>query len=190
MAQPQCLIVGLGNPGPDYLLNRHNVGFMVVDAIAASGEIHGQQKKFKAEIAQSVIGEVRCILMKPHTFMNLSGEAVSEAARFYKIDASDIIVFHDDIDLVFGDVRVKQGGGNAGHNGLKSLDAHIGKDYWRVRIGVGHPGEKKQVSDYVLGNFSKADKLWLGEMLPRIVEALPFLLKGEGAEFVRLVKAG
>lgn len=175
------MIVGLGNPGADYLFNRHNIGFMAVDALAEATCATAWQKKFKGALATGALGGETVLLLKPMTFMNLSGEAVGEAMRYYKLEPADIIVLHDDIDLVSSDVRIKQGGGHGGHNGLKSLDAHIGKDYWRVRLGVGHPGHKNEVSDYVLGNFAKADKKWLEPLLAALPEALPLLLSGEAS---------
>ena len=191
MAQPDWLIVGLGNPGPDYSLTRHNIGFMAADILAA--ELAGGnrwQKKFKAEILAAEYNGKNLTLIKPQTFMNLSGESVGEALRFYKLVPAQVIVLHDEIDLPAGEVRVKQGGGAAGHNGLKSIDAHIGKDYWRVRFGVGRPIKDEntppdQVSNYVLGHFSKADKIWLEPLLDRLPAALPALLKGDAQEFVK-----
>lgn len=187
MAQPLSLIVGLGNPEKEYAMNRHNVGFMVVDALSHSFNATKWQKKYKSEIAQADIDGVSCILIKPMTYMNLSGEAVGEIMRFYKLTPEDVFVFHDDLDLPPGDVRVKQGGGNAGHNGLKSLDAHIGANYWRVRIGIGRPENKDQVSDYVLSNFSKADVKWIEKMLDGIVNAMPQLLEKNASAFLKAV---
>ena len=185
MTQPTLLIVGLGNPEKEYAMNRHNVGFMVVDAIAHAFKATKWQKKYKSEIAQADIHGVPCIIVKPMTYMNLSGEGVGEIMRFYKITPEDVFVFHDDLDLPPGDVRVKQGGGNAGHNGLKSLDAHIGVNYWRVRIGIGRPEDKDRVSDYVLSNFAKADMGWLERLLDGIVNSMMQLLEKNSAAFLK-----
>ncbi len=185
MAQPSKMIVGLGNPGADYLLSRHNIGFMAVDALAEAVGASAWQKKFKGHIANATLDGAAFLLLKPSTYMNLSGEAVGEALRYYKLEVPDVLVVHDDIDLICGDIRVKQGGGHAGHNGLKSIDAHIGKDYWRVRLGVGRPQHKGEVSDYVLGNFAKADRSWLEPLLAALPEALPFFLKGETERFIQ-----
>ncbi len=180
MAQPQKLIVGLGNPGSDYMFTRHNIGFMVLDTLAPSTS---WQKKFCGEIQHADIADTPCLLLKPLTFMNLSGEAVGEALRFYKLAPENVIVFHDDIDLLPNKIKVKQGGGHAGHNGLKSIDAHIGPDYWRVRIGVGHPGNRDQVSNHVLSAFDKSDKVWLEKLLANIAQNFPLALKDNWTEF-------
>ncbi len=185
MAQPTKMIVGLGNPGADYLLNRHNIGFMAADALAEASRASAWQKKFKGFFAVGTLGEQTFLILKPSTYMNLSGESVGEAMRYYKLEPADVIVIHDDIDLVSGDVRVKQGGGHGGHNGLKSIDAHIGKDYWRVRLGVGRPEHKGEVTDYVLGNFAKADKKWLEPLLASLITAFPLLLSGDAVGFVK-----
>ncbi len=184
MAQPAKIIVGLGNPGADYSFNRHNIGFMAVDTLAANAV---WQKKFKALITNVAIGAFDCLLIKPQTYMNLSGEAVGEAVRYYKTETDDVIVIHDDIDLQSGQVKVKQGGGHGGHNGLKSLDTHIGKDYWRLRLGVGHPGDREEVTNHVLGNFSKADKEWLEPLMTKLPLALPLLLDGSQGAFIQEV---
>ena len=184
MAQPTKMIVGLGNPGADYSFNRHNIGFMAVDALAEATNATAWQKKFKAQIATCTLGEATLLLIKPQTYMNLSGEAVGEAMRYYKLQPADVIVIHDDIDLQSAQVKSKQGGGHGGHNGLKSIDAHIGKDYWRVRLGVGHPGNRDDVSDHVLSNFAKADKVWLEALLNALPEALPYLLAGDNGRFI------
>jgi len=184
MAQPTKIIVGLGNPGPDYALTRHNIGFMAVDAIAAKNAAGGWQRKFKGLCASASCGKQDILLLKPMTFMNLSGESVGEAMRFYKLSPTDVIVFHDDIDLLAGKVKVKQAGGHAGHNGLKSLDAHIGADYWRVRLGVGHPGDRAQVSDYVLGSFNKSDAAWLETLLNAVAQHFPIMLAADDALFM------
>lgn len=185
MAQPSKMIVGLGNPGADYSFNRHNIGFMAVDALAEATNATAWQKKFKAQIATGAFGDNTLLLLKPQTYMNLSGEAVGEAMRYYKLEPSDVVVIHDDIDLQSGQIKTKQGGGHGGHNGLKSIDTHIGKEYWRVRLGVGHPGTREQVSDHVLSNFAKADKIWLEPLLHALPQALPLLLAGDQGTFVQ-----
>ncbi len=162
------LFVGLGNPGKQYQHHRHNVGFMVIETLSGhqADFASSAKSKFHGVIAEGRLAGEKIALLMPQTFMNLSGQSVGEAARFYKIDPARIIVFHDELDLPPGEIRVKQGGGNAGHNGLKSIEAHLGTpDFWRVRIGIGHPGDKNRVSDYVLHDFSKEDELWLGPAL-------------------------
>ncbi len=167
------LFVGLGNPGAQYALNRHNVGFMAADAIAASHDFPTWRKRFSGLAAEGKLGGESVLLLKPQTYMNESGRSVGEAVRFYKLDLADVIVFHDELDLAPGKVRVKTGGGTAGHNGLRSLTAHIGNDYVRVRIGIGHPGNKALVHNHVLQNFAKADHAWLETLLGAIAEAAP-----------------
>lgn len=162
------VLVGLGNPGEKYALNRHNIGFMAVDAIAAAYHFPPFKMKFSAAISEGTIGSHKVILCKPMTYMNLSGQSVGELMRFYKIPATQAYVVHDDLDLELGKVKLKIGGGNGGHNGLKSLDQHIGKEYWRVRLGIGHPGHRDAVTSYVLGNFAKSDEAWLQRVLAAI----------------------
>jgi peptidyl-tRNA hydrolase, PTH1 family len=181
------LLVGLGNPGPKYVGNRHNVGFMAVDAIARRHEVGPVRNRFQALVAEAYLGEARLLLMKPMTFMNDSGRAVGEAARFYKLPAEEILVIHDELDLAAGKLRLKQGGGSAGHNGLRSIDAHIGPDYWRLRIGIGHPGDKRLVYPYVLSDFADEDEPWLGKTLDAIAEALPLLAAGKDNRFTTKV---
>jgi PTH1 family peptidyl-tRNA hydrolase len=190
VAQPTKIIVGLGNPGADYSFNRHNIGFMAVNVLAQETGASAWQKKFKSFIATTTIGDAECLLIKPQTYMNLSGEAVGEALRYYKLEAKAVTVIHDDIDLVTGQVKVKQSGGHGGHNGLKSLDAHIGKDYWRIRLGVGHPGSREDVTNHVLGNFAKADKVWLEPLLRALPQALPLLFKGDQGGFIQALLSG
>jgi aminoacyl-tRNA hydrolase len=151
------LFVGLGNPGAQYARNRHNIGFMAADAIAARHGFGPWRGKFQGEIAEGRLGTEKVLMLKPGTFMNLSGDSVRAAAQFYKIPPEDIVAFHDELDLAPGRVRVKTGGGHAGHNGLRSIAAHMGPDFVRVRLGIGHPGDKRQVTAYVLGDFAKAD---------------------------------
>jgi PTH1 family peptidyl-tRNA hydrolase len=179
------LVVGLGNPGSRYARNRHNVGFMAVDAIARRHGAPGFRNRFKGELAEGPIGGERVLLLKPQTFMNLSGESVGEAARFFKILPSEIVVIHDEIDLRPGKLRVKRGGGNAGHNGLRSIDSSLGPDYWRVRIGVGHPGIKELVQPYVLQNFSGEELTgWVEPLLGAVAETVPLLLSGAPDAFM------
>ncbi|MBV8778389.1 MAG: aminoacyl-tRNA hydrolase [Alphaproteobacteria bacterium] len=179
------LIVGLGNPGLRYAKNRHNVGFVAVDAIARRHGFPAFRDRFKGELSEGVLAGERRLLLKPQTFMNESGEAVLAAASFYKIPPSEIVVIHDEIDLRPGKLRVKRGGGAAGHNGLRSIDARLGQDYWRVRIGVGHPGVKELVQPYVLQNFT-ADEIsgWAAPLIDAIAELVPLLLAGDAAAFM------
>lgn len=177
------VIAGLGNPGSKYAGNRHNIGFMAVDAIHRRHGFAGWSKKFKGEIAEGEIGGERVLLIKPQTFMNLSGESIGEAMRFYKLTPGDIVVLYDELDLPPGKVRVKVGGGHGGHNGIKSMDAHCGKDYRRVRLGIGHPGSKEQVHNHVLGDFAKADRTWLEPLLDTIADNADMLVRGEDSQF-------
>jgi len=177
MATPSYLIVGLGNPGDEYLFTRHNIGFLAADAIAEKYLCPAWKKKHKALITSCDRPAV--LIQKPQTYMNLSGEAVGEAMRFHKLEPKDVIVFHDDLDLLPGQVRVKKAGGTGGHNGLKSIDAHIGQEYWRVRLGIGHPGQKGDVvTNYVLGSFAKADITWLEPLLYACAKEFELLLTG------------
>jgi PTH1 family peptidyl-tRNA hydrolase len=179
------LVAGLGNPGARYARNRHNIGFMAVEAIARRHGAAGFRNRFKGELAEVSIGGERVLLLKPQTFMNASGESVGEAARFFKLLLSDIIVIHDEIDLRPGKVRVKQGGGSAGHNGLRSIDDLLGPDYWRVRIGVGHPGVKELVQPYVLQNFSGEELTgWVEPLLVAVAETIPLLVSGAPDAFM------
>ena len=181
------LFVGLGNPGPKYADNRHNVGFMALDRIADDHGFGAWRAKYQGQLGEGSLGGEKVILLKPETFMNNSGQSVGEAMRFYKLDPSDVIVFHDEIDLAPGKLRVKQGGGHAGHNGLRSLHAHISEAYHRVRIGVGHPGHKDAVPHFVLKDFSKADQDWLLPMLDGISDGAPDLAKGDAGRFQNAV---
>ncbi|MFN3546493.1 MAG: aminoacyl-tRNA hydrolase [Mesorhizobium sp.] len=178
------IIAGLGNPGSKYARNRHNVGFMAADAIARRHSFSPWTKKFRAEIAEGTLGGEKVLLVKPQTFMNASGESVGEAMRFYKLAPSDIIVLYDELDLAPGKLRIKTGGGTGGHNGIRSLDSHIGKDYRRVRIGIGHPGDKALVHNWVLGDFAKVDSTWLDPLLDAIAENAVMLVKGEDNSFM------
>ncbi len=181
------MLVGLGNPGPTYARHRHNVGFMAVDAIARRHGFGPYRARFEGLAADGQIDGTRVVALKPQTYMNESGRSVAAAARFYKIDPSQIFVFYDELDLAPGRLRVKRGGGNAGHNGLKSIDAHLGPDYWRVRIGIGHPGDKRLVSGYVLHDFSKADAVWLEPLLEAIAAEVPRLVAGDESGFMSRV---
>ncbi len=176
------LLVGLGNPGAGYANNRHNIGFMAVDAIAARQNFSPWRKRFQGETADGQLGPEKVLALKPSTYMNLSGQAVGEAMRFFKLAPENVIVFYDEIELEPGKVRVKKAGGSAGHNGIKSIDAHIGPDYWRVRLGIGHPG-KERVHGHVLSDFGKGDAKWLELLLEGIAEGAPGLaveLRGNG----------
>lgn len=181
------VIAGLGNPGSQYAHHRHNVGFMAADAIARRHSFSPWKKKFRAEIAEGELAGEKVLLIKPQNFMNVSGEAVGEALRFYKLTPADLVVLYDELDLPPGKVRVKTGGGAGGHNGIRSLDAHCGKDYRRVRIGIGHPGDKARVHNHVLGDFAKADAEWLQPLLDAIADAAPVLAKGEESSFMNKV---
>jgi len=181
------LIVGLGNPGPEYAHHRHNVGFQAVDAIARRYGLGPWRKRFSGEAAEGAIDGDKVLLLKPLTYMNDSGRAVAEAAHFYKLTAEDAILIHDELDLVPGKVRVKRGGGAAGHNGLRSTDAAIGPDYLRIRFGIGHPGDKSRVTPYVLSNFAKDEKPMVEAVSDAIADALPLLLKGDEAGFMNKV---
>jgi PTH1 family peptidyl-tRNA hydrolase len=181
------LFVGLGNPGAEYARHRHNVGFMALDRIADAHSLGTWRKRFHGETAEGSLGGERVVLLKPTTYMNDSGRSVGEAARFLKIPLEDIYVFHDEIDLAPAKLKVKVGGGNAGHNGLRSLTAHLGNDYHRVRIGVGHPGVKEAVAHYVLHDFAKAEYAWLDPLLDAMAAAAPFLARGDAARFLSQV---
>ena len=177
------LIVGLGNPGSGYAGNRHNVGFMVVDAIAKRHGIGPWRRRFQGVSAEGPLAGERVLLLLPGTFMNESGRAVAEAVNFYKLGLPDVVVFHDEIDLSPGKVRVKTGGGSAGHNGLRSISSHIGNDYRRVRIGVGHPGAKELVQMHVLNDFAKSERDWVEALGGVIADNAGLLAKGEDASF-------
>lgn len=178
------LIVGLGNPGDKYAGNRHNIGFMAVEELARGYGFGPWKKRFQGYAAEGQIGVKKCILLKPATYMNESGRSVREAMRFYKIAVGDVIVVHDELDLKPETIRVKTGGGNAGHNGLKSISAHIGNDYVRVRLGIGHPGDKALVSNYVLQDFAKADRAWLDPLLEGAARGMARLVEGSEAAFL------
>jgi len=177
------LLVGLGNPGSQYEGNRHNIGFMALDAIARANSITQFRSKHGGQLAEGSIGGEKVILLKPQTFMNRSGDSVQQVAQFYKIAPSDIVVLYDELDLAPGKVRVKIGGGNGGHNGLRSIDPQIGLDYKRVRLGIGHPG-KEFVTHHVLGDFAKVDQVWLEPLLDAIGKHAGMLLDGDDNGFM------
>lgn len=181
------LFVGLGNPGPKYAGNRHNIGFMALDQIASDHGFGPWRKKFQGQVSEGKLGSVKVTLLKPETFMNLSGQSVGEAMRFYKLDSTDVIVFHDELDLAPGKCRVKSGGGHAGHNGLRSIHQHISPHYDRVRIGIGHPGHKDAVSGYVLRDFAKADQNWLDDLLRGIGDGAAHLAADDTGKFMNAV---
>ena len=181
------LFVGLGNPGPDYAGHRHNVGFMALERIAADHGFGPWRKAHHGVMAEGRLGGEKVALLKPETFMNLSGQAVHAAVAFYKLPLADVVVFHDELDLAPGKLRTKMGGGHAGHNGLRSIHAHLGEGYGRVRLGIGHPGHKDAVAGYVLHDFSKADRDWLDPMLDGISDGAVTLASGDAAGFLNLV---
>lgn len=181
------LFVGLGNPGSKYSGNRHNIGFMAVDRLAERHGFGPWRGKFHGAVSEGTLGAQKIVLLKPETFMNKSGQSVGEAVRFFKLDTADVTVFHDEIDLAPGKLRVKAGGGHAGHNGLRSLHQHIGESYQRVRMGVGHPGHKDAVPHYVLKDFAKADADWLEAMLSGIADGAAHLADGETGKFQNAV---
>ena len=181
------LFVGLGNPGSDYAGHRHNIGFMAVDRIAADHGFGPWKRAFKGQVSEGRLGGEKVVLLRPETFMNRSGEAVQAAMAFYRLPLADITVFHDELDLAPGKVRVKQGGGHAGHNGLRSLHAHVGDDYGRVRLGIGHPGHKDAVAGYVLHNFAKVERDWLEPLLDGLSAGASALADGDAGRFMNAI---
>ena len=181
------IFVGLGNPGAKYANNRHNIGFMAMDRIAADHGFGPWRSKFQGKVSEGRFGSDRVVLLKPETFMNLSGQSVGEAMRFYKAEPQDITVFHDELDLAPGKCRHKKSGGHAGHNGLRSLHQHIGPDYNRIRIGIGHPGRKEAVPGYVLRDFPKADENWIDDLLRGISDGAKDLAAGDAGRFMNAV---
>lgn len=181
------LFVGLGNPGSKYERNRHNIGFLAVDRIAEDHGFSPWKSKFQGRISEGRLGTEKVLLLKPETFMNRSGQSVGEAMRFYKLDSTDVTVLHDELDLAPGKVRVKAGGGHAGHNGLRSIHEHIGPHYDRVRLGIGHPGRKELVAGYVLHDFAKADEEWLDNVIRGISDGAQYLAAGDGSRFMNAV---
>jgi peptidyl-tRNA hydrolase, PTH1 family len=181
------LFVGLGNPGGQYAGNRHNIGFMAVDRIAADHAFTPWKKAFQGLVCDGRLGAEKVLLLKPGTFMNLSGQAVQAAVSFHKLALADVVVFHDELDLAPGKLRVKFGGGHAGHNGLRSIHGHLGDQYHRVRMGIGHPGHKDAVAGYVLHDFAKADADWLDDVLQGVSEGAAFLAEGQADKFQNAV---
>lgn len=177
------IFVGLGNPGAKYAGNRHNIGFMAVDRIAGDHGFGPWKAKFQGQVSEGRLGSEKVLLLKPETFMNLSGQSVGEAMRFYKLAPGDVTVFHDELDLAPGKMKVKTGGGHAGHNGLRSIHGHIGEAYRRVRLGIGHPGRKELVAQYVLHDFHKADQDWLDDLLRGISDGAAHLAEGDAGRF-------
>ncbi len=184
---PVLLLVGLGNPGPRYAGTRHNIGFMALDEIARRQNLSAWRKRFRSEAAEGMIGTEKVVALKPQTFMNLSGEAVREAARFFKLSPEQVVVFHDDLDLALGKIRIKTGGGNAGHNGLKSIDSHVGNGFRRVRLGIGHPGDKSQVMNYVLQDFAKNEQPLVTDLCEAIGDEADRLVAGDTEGFMSRV---
>ncbi len=177
------LVVGLGNPGAKYAGNRHNIGFMALDAMARRWNAKPWRAKHQAEMTDATVDGQKLLLLKPQTYMNESGRSVGEAMRFHKIPLDDLLVFHDEIDLAPAKLRVKKGGGAAGHNGLRSISAHCGNDYWRIRMGVGHPGDKDLVHAHVLNDFAKAEAGWVEDMCRLSADLLPRLVAGAHERF-------
>ena len=181
------LFVGLGNPGKKYVNNRHNIGFMALDQIANDHSFSSWKSKFQGQLSDGKLGLEKVILLKPETFMNLSGQSVSETIKFYKIKTEDVVVFHDELDLSASKLRVKSSGGHAGHNGLRSIHQHIGPDYQRVRMGVGHPGHKDRVANYVLSDFAKSDQNWLKDLIYGVSDGAVYLANGDPGKFMNAV---
>lgn len=178
------LFVGLGNPGADYAKQRHNIGFMAVDAIVRRHSFSPWRAKFQGEVCEGTIAGEKVVALKPQTYMNESGRSVAACAQFYKIEPKDIVVFHDELDLPPAKIRVKTGGGHAGHNGLRSITAHMGADFRRVRLGIGHPGSKERVTGWVLGDFAKVDREWLEPLLDDVAAAADKLVAGDDTAFM------
>ena len=181
------LVVGLGNPGGEYARNRHNIGFMAADEIVRRHSFSDWRKKFQGDIAEGRIGTEKVLVLKPGTYMNESGRAVAEAVKFYKLSPEDVVVIYDEIDLAAGRVRVKTGGGHAGHNGIRSIIQHLGADFMRVRLGVGHPGEKDRVAGHVLSDFRKDDQVWLERLLDAVSDHAGMLVDGDESGFMTAV---
>ncbi len=181
------IFVGLGNPGAKYAHNRHNIGFMAVDRIAEEHDFSPWKSRFQGLVSEGRLGDDKILLLKPQTFMNRSGQSIGEAMRFFKLDSTDITVFHDELDLAPGKLRVKHGGGHAGHNGLRSIHDHIGPHYTRVRMGIGHPGHKDRVAAYVLHDFAKSDADWLDDVLHGCADGAPDLAQGDTGRFLNAV---
>jgi PTH1 family peptidyl-tRNA hydrolase len=187
MPSTRLLVVGLGNPGPAYAGNRHNIGFMAAEAIARRHGFGPFRARFQGEITEGTVAGRPILVLKPMTYMNESGRSVGAAARFYKIPTEDILVFHDELDLAAGKLRVKDGGGHAGHNGLRSLHGHVGPGFRRVRLGIGRPSDKERVVGHVLKDFAKADASWLDPLLAAVAEQFPLLVRGDAGAFMSKV---
>ena len=181
------LLVGLGNPGQKYENNRHNIGYVAVDEIVRRHSFGPWKSRFQGVVSEGRLGSQKVLALKPATFMNLSGQSVGEAMRFYKLGLEDVVVLHDELALEPGKMKVKAGGGSAGNNGIKSISQHIGQEYRRVRIGIGHPGDKNKVSGYVLHDFAKADQAWIDDLIPAMSDAAPKLADGDDAGFMNEV---
>lgn len=181
------VFAGLGNPGAKYAANRHNIGFMALDAIAKAQGFGPWRTKFQGLVSEGRLGDEKVLLLKPQTFMNLSGQSVTAALQFHKLGPEALVVFHDELDLAPGKLRCKQGGGHAGHNGLRSIHGHIGPDYARVRLGIGHPGHKDRVAPYVLSDFAKADQGWLDDLMRGIADGAAALAAGDTGRFSNAV---
>ncbi|MSP88525.1 MAG: aminoacyl-tRNA hydrolase [Alphaproteobacteria bacterium] len=181
------LVVGLGNPGPGHSGNRHNIGFMAADAIVRRHDFGALRARFDGLIAEGKVAGTRVLMLKPLTYMNDSGRSVGQAMCYFKLEPSQVTVIHDELDLAAGKVKVKIGGGAAGHNGLRSIDEHIGRDYRRVRLGIGHPGERELVHGYVLQDFAKAEWAWVAKLVEAVAEALPILVEGDDNGFMNKV---
>jgi len=178
------LIAGLGNPGPKYERNRHNIGFMAVDEIVRRHSFGAWRSRFQSMAAEGQIAGHKALVVKPMTYVNESGRAIGEALRFFKMDPAQVVVIYDELDLAAGKIRVKLGGGNAGHNGLRSIDAHIGNNFWRVRVGIGHPGDKNKVHGYVLSDFAKAEQPMVERITDAIATHMPLLMAGDESSFM------
>ena len=181
------LFVGLGNPGAKYAANRHNIGFMALERIAADHGFGPWKRAFQGLVSEGRLGGEKILLLKPETFMNLSGQSVQAVVQFHKVDLADVTVFHDELDLPPAKIKYKMGGGHAGHNGLRSIHAHLGEAYGRVRLGIGHPGHKDRVADYVLHDFAKADQDWIDDLMAGISEGIAELARGDAARFLNAV---
>jgi PTH1 family peptidyl-tRNA hydrolase len=189
-ADTMWVLVGLGNPGKEYQDNRHNIGFMVIDDIAKEFGLPAFSKKFEGLLTEGRIEGEKVVLVKPMTYMNLSGQCVQKVAKFYKVTPNRIVAFHDELDLAAGKMRTKKGGGAAGHNGLKSMDQHLNsQDYWRVRLGIGHPGDKDRVTGHVLGDFSKEEKKWLPDWIGALSKHVPLFIAGKQEDYMTKVAA-
>ncbi len=178
------LFVGLGNPGKEHAQQRHNIGFMAADMLGQKHAFGPWKKAFKGDVCAGSIGSEKIILLKPQTYMNESGRSIGEAMRFYKLEPEQVVVFYDELDLGPGKMKVRLGGGTAGHNGIRSAAAHIGPDFWRVRLGIGHPGHKDRVTGHVLGNFAKTDIEWLRDLLEAVAAEAPSLAAGDDLKFM------